>query len=330
MGGTQAGGVHAALSAAPVESGRGNPGGSEAVFFSMQQLNWKVAPAPSPQPWSCNIVRGGNRPALESFKLPGLEGCLLSVPCADSEAGGDIYHITVCDHGVFSKFLLIDVAGHGDAAADLSSRLQQPLHRLMSELDNGAILQVLNRKMLDTEANGNFATATAATYNHWDRSWTYAYAGHPFMLMRATDGHWYHLPECCAGPPVGVVGDAGYYQNEIRLQGDEWILLFSDAVLEIQRPDGSRLGFDGLIGLLQPIHETAIGEFYQALVRALVEVNGGDHFDDDLTLILLRHAPRADKALDRLLQGGQRLMMRWMKRNEKRCRTRPESAHPPR
>ncbi|HHO68401.1 MAG TPA: hypothetical protein ENK12_05140, partial [Gammaproteobacteria bacterium] len=60
----------------------------------MRTLNWKHAPGGRPEPWSCNIVWGGNRLVLEPFTMPGLEGFLLSVPCADDEAGGDIYHVT--------------------------------------------------------------------------------------------------------------------------------------------------------------------------------------------------------------------------------------------
>lgn len=285
----------------------------------MRSLNWKQPPDSRPEPWSCNVVWGGNRLVLEPFTLPGLEGFLLSVPCADSEAGGDIYHVTVCDHGVFSKFLLIDVAGHGQAAAAISSRLQEPLHRLMTELDNSAILDHLNRRILASEGNGNFATVAAATYNHWDRSWNYASAGHPFMLMKGGEGRWSRLPECCAGPPVGILGDTAYYQNEIRLRGDEWLLLFSDALIDICRPEGGRLGFEGVIDLLDGIEADDLPGFYRALVDALVRSNGGDRFEDDLTLILLRHETPREGTLERLREGGQRLMMRWMKRNEHPC-----------
>lgn len=285
----------------------------------MNRIDWKRAPETSPESWLCNIVWGGNRLALENFTMPGLEGRLLSVPCAAREAGGDIYHVTVCDHGVFSKFLLIDVAGHDQAAADISTRLQKPLARLMNELDNAAILEALNANILANDGNGSFATAAAATYNHWDHSWTYAYAGHPYMLMKAGDGRWYQLPECNAGPPAGVLGDTRYFQNEIQLSGNEWLMIFSDALLEIQQADGHRVGFSGLIKLLENIEATDIDAFYQALVDGLLQLNGGEVFEDDLTLILLKHKPHSKQLLHRLYDGGHTLMMRWMKRHEKHC-----------
>ncbi len=279
---------------------------------------WRQAPDEAPDNWVCNIVWGGNQLALESFTMPGLDGCLLSVPCADSRAGGDVYHVTVCDHGVFSKFLLVDVAGHGDAAAGISQRLKQPLSRLMSELDNGAILEHLNHCILENEPMGSFATAAAATYNHWDRSLSYAYAGHPYILIRR-DGRWRVLPECCAGPPIGILGELSYFQNEVPLNGEDWLLMFSDAILDIKLADGRRLGFDGLIDLLNAVPADSLGGFYQATVNALVQANGSEHFDDDLTLILLKQQKAEASLPARLLSFGRKLTMRWMKRKENPC-----------
>ncbi len=93
--------------------------------------------------------------------MPGLDGCLLSVPCNNSHTGGDIYHVTVCERGVFSKFLLIDVAGHGESASHISGRLKQPLAELMSELDNSAILEALNHRILEQEPEGAILSISA-------------------------------------------------------------------------------------------------------------------------------------------------------------------------
>ena len=286
----------------------------------MQTAAWTLPLTGQPESWFCDVVWGGNELALETFNMPGLEGYLLSVPCSDKHASGDIYHVTVCNHGIFSKFLLIDVAGHDDSAARISSRLKQPLAKLMNELSNGAILEQLNGNILSSESSGSFATAAAATYNHWDSSLTYAYAGHPYILIQR-DGVWRTLPECCSGPPIGILGDVRYFENEIQLNGEDWLFLFSDAVFEVKREDGSRLGFDGLIELLNSIEQTTIDSFYQALTDALVDINGSNQFADDLTLFLLRQQPTSKKLLSRTTNGARKLVMRWMKRKAPRCNT---------
>ncbi|NHZ69821.1 MAG: SpoIIE family protein phosphatase [Thermotogales bacterium] len=284
----------------------------------MQTAEWTLPLTRQAEPWFCDVVWGGNELALENFTMPGLDGYLLSVPSADKRTGGDIYHVTVCNHGVFSKFLLIDVAGHDESAARISTRLKQPLAKLMTELGNGAILEELNSNILSTESSGSFATAASATYNHWDRSLTYAYAGHPDMLIRR-NGVWQALPECYSGPPIGILGDIRYFENEIQLNGEDWLFLFSDAVFEIKRENGTRLGFDGLIELLNGIEQTAIDSFYQALIDALITMNGKPQFADDLTLFLLKQQPASKKLLARPVDGIRKLLMRWMKRKEPRC-----------
>ena len=287
----------------------------------MRFENWQHPPPTDGQRWYCDIVWGGNQPVLERFSMPGLEGCLLSVPNGQRRHGGDIYHVTVCDQGVFSKFLLVDVAGHDAVAADIATQLHAPLQRLMNQLDNTAILHELNDNILADVEPGNFATATAATYNHWDHSWTYAYAGHPYMLIRR-NGVWEPLPECLPAPPTGITADVRYQQNEISLQGDDWLFLYSDAVFEIRRPDGERIGFEGLIRLLNGLPEAHdIDTFYRELVDRLVQENHGADFDDDLTLILLQQTRKNLPVTDRALSGARHLMMRWMKRHDTHCTT---------
>ena len=288
--------------------------------MNIQTASWQALPEPVRDSWLCNIVWGGNEFALENFTMPGLDGCLLSVPCNNSRAGGDIYHVTVCDRGVFSKFLLIDVAGHGESAEHISGRLKQPLTRLMSELDNSAILEALNHQILSNEPSGSFATAAAATYNHWDHTLSYAYAGHPFILIRR-NGQWQQLPECCAGPPIGILGDLSYYQNEVQLDGDDWLFLFSDALLEIKLDTGGRLGFKGLIKILNGIGTNDIAQFYQSALAALVSVNGGAVFDDDLTLILLKQQIAEQQFSTRTIARLRKLTMSWMKRKDTSCTT---------
>jgi len=196
----------------------------------------------------------------------------------------------------------------------------------MTKPGNGALLEELNGNILSTESSGSFATAAAATYNHWDRSLTYAYAGHPYILIQR-DGVWQTLPECCSGPPIGVLEDIRYFENEILLNGEDWLFLFSDAVFEIQCENGTRLGFDGLIELLNCIEQTTIDSFYQALIDALVTLNGSEQFADDLTLFLLKQQPASKKLLSRTADGIRKMVMRLMKRKQPRCST-PLSSFP--
>jgi sigma-B regulation protein RsbU (phosphoserine phosphatase) len=250
----------------------------------------------APEAWSCDLLWGGNSYADKAFLTPGLEGHLLSVPAGQSHRGGDIHYITVCGHGVFSKFLLLDAAGHGAAAAEWSRYLHEPLSRLMEEQDNVAILEELNSVMLGYRPDnpGRFATAIAATYDSRSYGWVYAYAGHPYMLIRR-HGVWQELS--AAGErtvPIGIINDTEYYQSAASLQSGDWVLMFSDGATEIKQTNGRRLSVSGLINLMNGLAHDGIRALYLGLVQRLVDLNGQETFSDDLTLVLLRHTIPAD------------------------------------
>lgn len=272
-----------------------------------------------PVTWVCNVLWGGNRFVKQSFRTPGMEGCLLSIPHGGDPFGGDIYHITVCGHGVFSKFLLVDAMGHGREAAVLSHALLEPLGRLATELDNATILEELNRVIRELGAAGKFATAAAATFNAWDGSWTYAYAGHPPMLIRHA-GRWASLERPGdRALPVGIIKGLQFQQCAVTLQPGDWLLLYSDALTDLVMAHAQgRDVYETLAGMLNGIATDHVGTFHAALTGKLIELNGGPRFGDDLTFIVLRHdLPRPQTWTSRiaapLLRGGGRMMMAMMK-----------------
>ena len=244
----------------------------------------------NPENWACNVLWGGNEFVHKSFVIPGFEGCLLSIPYKQDRSGGDIYYITVCGHGVLSKFLVLDIAGHGTAASAVSKKLQEPLTRLMNELDNRSILGEINKDVLNLKNDGIFATAAAATYNDMEKSWNYAYAGHPNMLVK-NGNRWSELSSEKAGSiPVGITGETTYYQQEFTLNGSTWILMFSDALIELRDTQGNMIGIQGLITLVNSISDTDLPLFFHNLVTRLVKRNGSEQFNDDLTMVLLKQA----------------------------------------
>ncbi|MFA7242666.1 MAG: PP2C family protein-serine/threonine phosphatase [Sulfuricellaceae bacterium] len=269
--------------------------------------------------WFCNVLWGGNSFVKQSFRIPGMAGCVLSIPHGDDASGGDIYHITVCGHGVFSKFLLVDAMGHGRKAAVLSQALLEPLKCLATELDNRVILGELNRIIQEQAATGNFATAVAATFNSWDSSWTYAYAGHPPMLI-CRDGHWESLEK--PGDrvlPVGIIQGICFQQSMVTLQPGNWLLLYSDALTDIMTAHAKeRDTILALCDVLNSIDTDHVETFHAALTGRLIDLNGGTRFGDDLTFIVLRHdTPHAETLTSRwcdpALRKGRKMMMKIMR-----------------
>lgn len=252
-----------------------------------------------PSQWYCNVVEGGNKLSAESFTVPGLDGYLLSVPYQDSSQGGDIHYITVCNHGVYSKFLILDVSGHGEKAGEISKHLYQPLFKLLDERDNTKILAKLNQIMIDLNLPGKFATVVLATYNRYFCSWTFSYAGHPSILLDRNNC--WHPITTQGSAPIGIIGDTQFQQSTVFLEDGDKLLLFSDALTEIKLKNNSRLTEDGLINTLSQIKQDALNTYFQKLIEHLIRLNQGEAFCDDLTLILLEHKPKLHSKIITLL-----------------------------
>jgi serine phosphatase RsbU (regulator of sigma subunit) len=243
-----------------------------------------------PLQWYCHIVEGGNNLSSESFDVPGLNGYLLSVPYKDAKQGGDIHYITVCNHGAYSKFLILDVSGHGEDAGQISKQLYQPLFDLLDERDNNKILEKLNEIMISLNLGGKFATVVVATYNRYFCSWTFSYAGHPPML-HFQNNSWQSI-KSSGSAPIGIVDNIEFQQSTIFLQPGDRILLFSDALTEIKLKNNKRLDETGLLKTLSSLAPNNIGTYFKELIQALIKLNQGEQFSDDLTFILLEHNPK--------------------------------------
>lgn len=263
----------------------------------MQEKNWQDLLQDSlqeePKEWFCNVVQGGNGLSAQPFKVPGINGQLLSIPYKNSSAGGDVHYVTVCNLGTYSKFLIIDVSGHGEKAGELSTKLYDVLWKLIDQGDNKKVLGELNNIMVKMGALGKFATVLLATYNSWFRSWTFTYAGHHSMLL-FRNGQWQPLQLSSDNKsiPIGIVGDTEFRQETIWLDFDDRLLLFSDLVIEVRNQKGQQLGEDGVTKWLNEHAQTTPTQQFKGLCSYLADINGGQEFDDDFTCMLLHHTPK--------------------------------------
>lgn len=237
------------------------------------------------------VISSGNDFSACRLSAPGLDGELLSVPSGAGGVGGDIHFITVNESQTLVTVLVVDISGHGAEVRDLSEGLEETMRTLIDEPDNGLLLKDLNKAMLQRGIRGRYATAVVGSYSVPDRTWSYAYAGHPYML-HGVAGSWKQL-EAQAGRtlPAGIMHEVPYLQTSIDLVSGEWLLLYSDGATDMRLANGGRLGIDGLVDLAATAaadsDDTTHAVFSQ-LVGELVTVNGSDNFDDDLSLILLR------------------------------------------
>jgi light-regulated signal transduction histidine kinase (bacteriophytochrome) len=159
-------------------------------------------------------------------KVPGVDLAARYRPSADDVVGGDWYDLVPLPSGRVS-LVLGDVAGHGLSAAAVTAQLRHALRAtLLRDLGPAAALGELNR-LLTTLLPGEMATVVVAELDPAGGEVAVARAGHLPVLSTATG----YVQEG-RGPALGILDDARYTETQLRLTGDERLLLFSDGLVE--------------------------------------------------------------------------------------------------
>ena len=155
------------------------------------------------------------------------------------QLGGDAFgHHRLDAHR--TAFYLLDACGHGVGAALLSvSALNLLRSEALADTDftNPAdVLHELNRRFPMEAHGGQYFTAWYGVFDQRDRSLTYSSAGHPPSYVLA--GNAPPVPLRTHGSPVGCMPNARYENARTLLPSGADLLLISDGVFELQRPDG--------------------------------------------------------------------------------------------
>ncbi len=206
------------------------------------------------------------------------------------ELGGDFLDVS---HGTDGSLLVvvIDVTGHGVAAALAVNRLHGELKRTLAESRDttpALIMTALNRYIHLTLADESvFATALAARV--WpDGRARLCIAGHPSPLLRAADG-----AVTAIKPTAAILGpftpeDFEADEAEIRLSVDTALVLYTDGAVECRNAKGQDLGQHGLERI------TSAARDDEHLPRTIMgEVTAYRHgaSEDDVLIAVIRVKP---------------------------------------
>lgn len=246
----------------------------------------------------CMEVWGGNGAIDTGLKFHGLNGWLASSPYQGDASGGDVHYVSLCGRGRVARFMLADVAGHGNASHELATQLKGVMRRHIGTPDQRRLARSVNRAFSKLSDEGVFATAAMLTYFAPTRHLISCLAGHMRPLWyRAATGQWlllsHELPQSVTGPaglPFGIVHPTEYYQFSIQLEPGDMIAVYTDAMIETGGPTSAAIGEEGLLDLARdigPLEPEAFGrELIDRAEKALGV--GPQERTDDLSLLVLR------------------------------------------
>lgn len=247
----------------------------------------------------CIELLGGNVFRTETFLAGGLEILLVARPTGGG-GGGDVYCIHSCGHGALAKFVLLDLAGHGQARDTMARSVHTLLHRYSNEIRPSPLLVQLNRHYTGFVLPPIHATAVSAVYEPGTGEFRFANAGQPrpfhwsaghrrwSVVRPATDS------DC--GLPLGIQSDGCYTEESFFLGEGDLLLLSSDGLPEMQNSRDEFLEPEGVLKFLEEATHKArpgstLAELAEPFLRRVEEFRGGKQFEDDTTLLWLRRLP---------------------------------------
>ena len=165
------------------------------------------------------------------------------------EVGGDYLHASTAPDGSL-RVALVDVSGHGLAAAMTVARLSGEIDRIVAaqpSIGPGELLRQLNAYCLLTlTKHGIHATAAVMLVDPRTGSARYASAGHPPAYIRGADARVRRLESTTL--LLGALGDDGFESvEETRtLEAGDTILMLTDGLFEARDRRGQQFGLQRL------------------------------------------------------------------------------------
>ena len=224
------------------------------------------------------------------LQIPGYQIAYATRPA--NTVAGDYYDVilrpgqTPSDDRVL--FVVADVAGKSIPAAMLMATFQASLRTLSSSrVPLPELVAGLNRYACSNSQGGSrFTTAFLAELDPGTGNITYVNGGHNAPILRRGSGQVERLE--AGGIPLGIFENACYQVESKQLRGGDYLVVFTDGVVEAINAKGDEYGEAELIRLVDRRVGAAPSELLRGLLEELNAFVGNTPQHDDMTCLLLK------------------------------------------
>ena len=218
------------------------------------------------------------------------EGYELAATLVPARAvGGDLYDHFTQDNRVC--FLVGDVSGKGVPAALFMARVKMLFETVAArEANPGSILLKLNRGLTAENDAGMFVTVICGSLDTATGELTFACGGHEAPVHMTAEGT--ASLQVNGGPLLGLMDEAEFPVNSLRLASGESVVLFTDGVSEAANAASDMFGTERLIALLAGTAADGASAVTESVLRAVREFAGEAPQSDDITILTLRYVVR--------------------------------------
>jgi serine phosphatase RsbU (regulator of sigma subunit) len=218
--------------------------------------------------------------------VPGLEIAFATRPA--NTVAGDYYDVFPRPGSGTFLIAIADVAGKSVPAAMLMATFQASLKTLSDT--PGPLTELvarINRYACSNSQNGRrFTTAFIAEFDPATRKLIYVNAGHnnPILLRRSGAAEQLDV----GGMPLGVMEAAPYQSSEVTLEAGDWLVAFTDGVVEAENSAQLQYGEERFLVMLRWGMNLAPPVLLNYLLGDIDRFVAGAAQHDDITCVLLK------------------------------------------
>ncbi|HEU64238.1 MAG TPA: HAMP domain-containing protein [Chlamydiae bacterium] len=195
------------------------------------------------------------------------------------EVGGDFYDFFLKDGKIF--FVIADIATKGILACLYALNLRSTIRSYATTIDNldEIIIKTNNLFYKDAKEKSMFATAFFGIYDLKSKNLKYSNQGHMSAILRKEDSTITELTT--KGMALGVEETEKVSINEITLQKNDLLFLYTDGIIEAIDKNNKFFGKENLVNLIKDTKDLKASQIVENLFAKLEEFSkDADQFDD--------------------------------------------------
>ncbi|MGG4445738.1 PP2C family protein-serine/threonine phosphatase [Brevibacillus porteri] len=232
----------------------------------------------------------------EELQLTSLRTRTVYVP-VDYVGGDYIDYRQINDR--YTCFIIADVSGHGFLASIWATGIRIAVRQvLQSSYSPDEILERLNQLLYaDLVKTRSYITMLVAVYDEMEHKIRFGRAGHPqpFYLSKSNQT----ILASKGGVGLGLLPDSTYQMEEVPLEEEGMLLLYTDGLLDTGRKEvsrGSRHWLEELSSLLNMPGESK-QESMNRVEAYLMGITQQRNQTDDISVLILQFEPEESIAL---------------------------------
>ena len=211
------------------------------------------------------------------------------------EVGGDLYDYFIRDEKLF--FCIGDVSGKGSPSAMVMGVIHSLFRAFSAHENNPArIMQAINESACQGNDTNIFVTMFIGVLDLPTVHLRYCNAGHDAPMIIRGEGQEVRGERIVQIPvqshlPVGVFDDVKYDIQEIHLQPDNTLFLYTDGLTEAMNKEHKQFGMDRVEAVLGTCVGMQPEDILQTITQAVQQFVANAEQSDDLTMLAIHYTP---------------------------------------